>query len=124
MDEDWLCRIFEGANCDVNTAINHVLDTPENHMVRKAGARTGFSYHGSQYGNNARGRRDTPMPRPAPGKARVSYRGGRVSNSNPVNLNSPIFKDFCATAKSIAGNDLDENWLAEVYFAAGMNTEV
>ena len=87
-------------------------------MVRKQGARTGFSAYGSQFG-----RQGKPAPAPTPGRrSRVSVAGSRTSRSNPVNRNTPAFQEFAATAKSICGNDLDDNWLAEVFFAAGSDT--
>ena len=36
LDDDWLAEIFNGADGDMNRAINHVLDTPDDKMVRKA----------------------------------------------------------------------------------------
>ena len=35
VDRAWLQEIWSGADCDLNRAINHVIDTPE-HKVKRA----------------------------------------------------------------------------------------
>ncbi len=43
MNEEWLLKLFDGAGSNAETALNHLLDTPEDKMVRNAGAKKGFS---------------------------------------------------------------------------------
>ena len=80
-DDDWLAEIFDGAGYDINVAINHVLDTPENHMVRKQGARTGFSGYGQQFG-----RQGQPNPFPEQNHRTFWEQSARLHNWFPIVL--------------------------------------
>ncbi len=132
MSEDWLAELFAGAGGNLDVAINHLLDTPEDRMRRVSGVRQGFSAYagynpatgqkvdvyggagggGGNNGNN--GGATTPKTKAPKGSI---YRGA-------VSKTDPGFVEFAGAAKAIGGGDLDDNWLIKVYDGANRDLDI
>jgi hypothetical protein len=64
LSEDWLFEVWQGADADVNRALNHVLDTPENKIKRGGGGK--HSSHEPKTPKKSKPPRETRESKPAP----------------------------------------------------------